>query len=132
MKILEIAALENWYKSNFQNNLSGRRILFEDISPLLNNLKSSEFEKSTLGYSEKNNPICKIKIGNGAKRILVWSQMHGNESTGTKAIFDLFQFFENPGMFQVECQRILDNCTIWFVPMLNPDGSDAFTTCEFK
>jgi hypothetical protein len=127
MKILEIAALENWYKSNFQNNLSGRRILFEDISPLLNNLKSSEFEKSTLGYSEKNSPICKIKIGNGAKRILVWSQMHGNESTGTKAIFDLFQFFENPGTFQVQCQRILDNCTIWFVPMLNPDGSDVFT-----
>jgi hypothetical protein len=127
MKILEIAALENWYKSNFQNKLSGRRILFEDIAPLLKNLKSGEFEKSTLGYSEKNIPICKVKIGSGAKRILVWSQMHGNESTGTKAMFDLFQFFENPEMFQEESQRILDNCTIWFVPMLNPDGSAAFT-----
>ena len=127
MKILEIAALENWYKSNFQNSLSGRRILFEDISPLLQNLDDEKFEKSTLGYSEKNNPIREIKIGRGPKKILIWSQMHGNESTGTKAMFDLFQFFENPGIFQDDCQKILDNCTLWFVPMLNPDGSSAFT-----
>lgn len=127
MKILEIAALENWYTTHFQNTLFGRRILFEDISPLLSNLKDEVFEKSVLGNSEKNNPICQVQIGSGSKRILVWSQMHGNESTGTKAMFDLFRFFENPGVFKEVCQRILDNCTICFVPMLNPDGSSAFT-----
>lgn len=127
MKILEIAALENWYTTHFQNKLFGRRILFEDISPLLSNLKDEVFEKSVLGNSEENNPICQVRIGSGSKRILVWSQMHGNESTGTKAMFDLFRFFENPGVFKESCQRILDNCTICFVPMLNPDGSSAFT-----
>ena len=39
-----------------------------------------------LGSSENNVPIYSLKIGTGKKKILLWSQMHGNESTGTKSI----------------------------------------------
>ena len=51
--------------------------------------------------------------------------MHGNESTGTKALFDLFNCFLNTNKEQL--QTILDACTLVFIPMLNPDGAEVYT-----
>lgn len=51
--------------------------------------------------------------------------MHGNESTGTRALFDLFNCFTNTkgGILS----DILENCTLLFIPMLNPDGALNYT-----
>lgn len=127
MKIIDKQKLENWYSTNFESRLKGRRILFEDIEPLLNNLNIENFEKEKIGTSEKGTPIYGIKVGSGKKKILIWSQMHGNESTGTKAVFDLFKFFEDSGELMGAKKTILENCTLLFIPILNPDGSDKFT-----
>ena len=127
MKIMDIKTLENWYSANFENRLSGRRILFDDIEPLIRELDDLVFEKNIEGESENNTSIYSIKIGTGKKKVLIWSQMHGNESTGTKAVFDLFKFFKNPDNFGLELNTILDNCTLVFIPILNPDGSEVFT-----
>jgi len=65
------------------NALFGRYITLKDIEPLL--------EKCTpevIGHSVLGKPIYKYIVGNGATRIFMWSQMHGNESTTTKALFD--------------------------------------------
>ncbi|MFA5297020.1 MAG: M14 family zinc carboxypeptidase [Lutibacter sp.] len=127
MNLISIKTIQHWYVENFEKNLKGRRILFKDIAPLLQNL-SSKFKKEILGYSENNIPIHKISIGNGKTKILIWSQMHGNESTGTKALFDLFNFFEKPGdELSTVMETILSNCTIQFIPLLNPDGAIKFT-----
>lgn len=127
MNKTNLDSLENWYQLNFEKKLKGRRILFNDIEPLLNSL-SSKFKKEVIGYSENNIPIYKISIGTGATKILSWSQMHGNESTGTKALFDLFNFFENPtSQFQEVCNTILLNCSLQFIVLLNPDGAIKFT-----
>tara|TARA_R110001583_G_scaffold15058_2_gene62410 strand:+ start:384 stop:1496 length:1113 start_codon:yes stop_codon:yes gene_type:complete len=127
MKLLDKVILENWYKANFENNLKGRRILFEDIFPLIQKL-SSKFKKEIIGYSSTNIPIYKISIGSGKIKILSWSQMHGNESTGTKALFDLFNFFKNPTQdFEEISNSILSNCTLQFIVLLNPDGAIKFT-----
>ncbi len=127
MKLIDVKKLELLYSENFEKNLKGRRILFEDIDPLLQKL-SSKFKKEILGHSENNIPIYKISIGTGKIKILIWSQMHGNESTGTKAVFDLFNFFEecNAELSEVYDQ-IFKNCTIQFIPLLNPDGAIKFT-----
>ena len=50
------------------------------------------FDHQVIGYSVNNLPIHAIDIGNGKTKILLWSQMHGNESTTTKAILDFFNF----------------------------------------
>lgn len=127
MNLLDIKTLELLYQENFEKNLKGRRILFEDIDPLLQKL-SSKFEKEILGHSENNIPIYKISVGTGNIKILIWSQMHGNESTGTKALFDLFNFFEKDNAELSEIiNSILINCTIQFIPLLNPDGAIKFT-----
>ena len=127
MKLINAAILENWYRTNFESKLKGRRILFDNIEPLIKNL-SSKFNKEIIGYSENNIPIYKISIGTGAIKILSWSQMHGNESTGTKALFDLFNFFDrNDTLLKGISDVILNNCTLQFIVLLNPDGAVKFT-----
>lgn len=127
MNGLNTESLNNWYDSNFENNLHGRRILFEDIFPLINNL-SPNFKKTILGHSENGIPIYKISIGSGKTKILCWSQMHGNESTGTKALFDLFKFFDsNNSNLKIISDTIINKCQLEFIVMLNPDGAINFT-----
>ncbi len=127
MKNLCLKKIDDWYKSNFENKLRGRRILFEDIDPILKNL-SSNFKKEIIGYSEENIPIYKISIGTGKIKVLVWSQMHGNESTGTKALFDLFRLFDSDDIYAREIsESILNTCKLEFIVLLNPDGAINFT-----
>jgi hypothetical protein len=66
-----------------------------------------------------------LDIGTGKMRVLIWSQMHGNEATGTKALFDLFNYFTNTT--DIEIKIILAACTLVFIPMLNPDGAEVYT-----
>ncbi|MDV7188288.1 M14 family zinc carboxypeptidase [Lutibacter sp. TH_r2] len=120
---MDIQTIQNWYKENFENNLSGRRILFTDIEALLNTLPSS-YHKKIIGNSENGIPIYQISIGSGKTKVLIWSQMHGNESTGTKAMFDLFKFLADNNTI---AKTILNNCELVFIPLLNPDGAIRFT-----
>ncbi|MFK5878762.1 MAG: M14 family zinc carboxypeptidase [Flavobacteriaceae bacterium] len=124
MQSIKLENIEKWYAGNFESNLSGLRILYDDISPLIKNLK---FEKKLLGHSTNGIPIHKIKIGKGPKRILIWSQMHGNESTGTKALFDLFNFLGDLSQNSEIVKSILEECTLICIPMLNPDGAITYT-----
>ena len=109
------------YQSLKATSLKSRVLSNSDIEPLLN-LLSDKFEVSVLGHSEAGLPIHGVKIGSGSKRILLWSQMHGNESTTTKALFDLFNFLELD-----DFNAFLDTCTLFIIPILNPDGAMAYT-----
>ncbi len=53
---------------------------------------------SPLGKSVKNRLIHKVTLGSGKIKILMWSQMHGNETTTTKAALDLINYLniKNP------------------------------------
>ncbi len=127
MNLINPDKLERWYSLNFEKKLCGRRILFIDIHPLIQNLDAM-FEKEILGYSENKIPIYKISIGAGVKKILIWSQMHGNECTGTKSLFDLFKLFRTEDdSLQDIVEDLLSNCKLVFIVMLNPDGASSFT-----
>jgi hypothetical protein len=124
MSLLTISFLETLFKEKKESSLFGKWIRFKDIKQLFKKYEAN-FEVSQLGTSEKEIPIYKLKIGTGNKRILLWSQMHGNESTGTKSLFDLFNCFLNAT--EKEIQMILETCTLVFIPMLNPDGAEVYT-----
>jgi len=126
MQSINLNKLEEWYADNFESKLSGLQIILDDIEPLVQNLQN-DFSVKKAGFSENGLPIYKISTGNGKKRVLIWSQMHGNESTGTKALFDLFNFFTNSGELSAVKEQILNNCTLIFIPMLNPDGAIIYT-----
>ena len=103
------------------SDLAGRYITNADILPLLNNL-SEEFSTEIIGHSEQNRPIYSVAVGKGATKILIWSQMHGNESTCTKALFDAFNFLK-----LASSSYILQHCSLVIIPILNPDGAEVYT-----
>ncbi len=120
-----IKALFEDYNSFKNHKISGRYIQQKDIQVLLDNL-GEEFSLKEIGASVLGKPIHSIQFGNGPIKILAWSQMHGNESTTTKAVFDLLNYIsihkEEPLV-----QSILNNCSLCIIPMLNPDGAEAYT-----
>jgi hypothetical protein len=54
----------------------------------------------------------------------MWSQMHGNESTTTKALFDVFNTLISGNSI---IEHIINTCTLYIIPILNPDGAEAYT-----
>lgn len=129
MEILNPHVLETIYSSKKETALFGKWIHYAHISPLLSKL-SSTTDVSIIGYSVKNVPIHSVQFGSGEKKVLIWTQMHGNESTGTKALFDFFNCIttSDDPIFQ----SILKQCTILCIPMLNPDGSLNYTRVNAK
>jgi hypothetical protein len=84
---------------------------------------SGFIRREQAGASVEGRAIERVTVGSGPKRILLWSQMHGDEATATSAILDLLRFF---GVHRGEpwVDRILRAYTLDFVPMLNPDGAE--------
>ena len=85
------------------------------------------FEVNLLGYSVLDRPIQMISMGQGTVDVLMWSQMHGNESTATRSILDLLSFFERNHNTNKNVEDLLKNLSIHFIPMLNPDGAFLWT-----
>lgn len=118
--------IESWYRDNFEAHLRGRYVTLEMIEPLLEKYKNN-FEITIPGISENGKNIPMVKIGNGEKVILAWSQMHGNEATTTKAIFDLIKFFDQKDYFQKEIEQFSSKHSLFIIPILNPDGAELYT-----
>jgi hypothetical protein len=53
-------------------------------------------------------------------RVLITSQIHGNEVLGTQALVKLMQKFAAGGN---EVNEILENVTLWLMPRVNPEGA---------
>jgi hypothetical protein len=79
----------------------------------------------TIGQSLLGREIRAVTIGNGPTRVLLWSQMHGDEATATMSVSDLFRFFAEDRSTPLR-QRLERELTIVVVPMLNPDGAELF------
>lgn len=124
METLVQSFIKDIFEQNKETDLYGKWITFLDIQPLFKK-HESVFSIKQIGTSEEGRPINQLKIGKGKKNILIWSQMHGNESTGTKALFDLFNCFTNTTVPQLK--KIVETCTLLFIPMLNPDGALKYT-----
>ena len=107
-------------------SVKGRYITIEDLEKFLIKLNnSSKVSFKIIGTSEENRNIYQIKIGKGSKKILIWTQMHGNECTGTKSAIDLINFMNTSDNEIID--QILTSCTIKIIPILNPDGAEYFT-----
>lgn len=83
------------------------------------------FTVAEIGRSVMGRPLRRIDFGDGDIPVLLWSQMHGNESTATRALVDVLRYLrDNAGAPRV--QRIHDRLAITVVPLLNPDGAALF------
>jgi len=115
--------LQKILKDNKEYSLYHRYITNEHIIPLLNDFRS-EYDVKIIGNSVNLEPINSITVGHGPKKILIWSQMHGNESTTTKALFDILNVFKSKNKI---VDTIITNCTLKIIPILNPDGARLYT-----
>jgi len=84
------------------------------------------FEIQLLGHSVEDRPIRMVSVGHGNVDVLMWSQMHGNESTATRSIVDLLSFISE-NYKQKSVNSLLQDLRIHFIPMLNPDGASRWT-----
>lgn len=104
------------YQDYKEKLLFGRYINNESLFKLK---KSYDF--SIIGESSNNLPVFSLKTGTGPIKILMWSQMHGNESTSTKALFDCLSFFDKYD------RGVFSKVTLMIIPILNPDGALNYT-----
>jgi hypothetical protein len=117
---------KDWYNNNFESRLAGRYVTLEHIDPILKSCPKS-IGVSSVGTSEEGRRIPMLKIGSGSKIVLAWSQMHGNESTTTKACFDFLKFISQKEHFKEETEAFLNSFTLFIIPILNPDGAARYT-----
>lgn len=78
-----------------------------------------------IGLSWSGRSIQMLSVGTGEAKILLWSQMHGDEPSATPALLDIADYLlahaDDPAV-----RAILDNFTLLMIPMLNPDGAEVY------
>jgi hypothetical protein len=115
------------YNKYREVKLEGLWIHYKHLLPLYTALNKTVINNKIIGYSKNKLPIHQISLGRGQIKILLWSQMHGDESTATKVIFDLINYLSSGNQDDKNLVNLLNNCTLIFVPLLNPDGAFLYT-----
>ena len=116
--------IDSFSHLNYKNPLiEGRYVSPIDLKPITN-LWDSFVVKGLSGVSVNGNSIPVYRFGSGDKTILMWSQMHGNESTTTKGLVDFIGFLTAASQTS---NHMLKQCTLIVIPILNPDGAVAYT-----
>ncbi|TRX30854.1 peptidase M14 [Flavobacterium sp. ZT3R18] len=115
--------LEQLFIQNKEDLIKGRYLTLDSITPLLerNNIKK---DVKIIGESVLGEPIYRYQVGTGETKIFLWSQMHGNESTTTKALFDFINVLNSKTDL---ARRLLGAFTFYCIPILNPDGAKLYT-----
>jgi beta-lactamase class A len=92
------------------------------VGPLVDSAPALTREE--IGRSTENRPLYLVRHGGGPERVLLWSQMHGDETTASRALADIFNYIARfPDEPRV--RRWAERLTILAIPMLNPDGAEA-------
>jgi hypothetical protein len=85
-----------------------------------------EIAMERAGESIQGRPIQLLRIGRGERRVLLWSQMHGDEPSATPALLDLVEYLLTHRA-DPDAAVVLERLELVLVPMLNPDGAAAYT-----
>ncbi|PHN08296.1 M14 family metallopeptidase [Flavilitoribacter nigricans] len=118
-------ALNRSYENYKENSLTNRRIKHDEIERIVQQL-DAPFRVSTAGSSYQGRNIYEVTYGEGPVKVMLWSQMHGNEPTATMAMMDIFRFLQADDEFNLLRRQFRKKLTLVFVPMLNPDGAECY------
>ena len=81
------------------------------------------FTMEDAGTSVEGRMLSMVRTGTGPRRVMLWSQMHGDEPTATLALLDIMN-----GMIgwrsEPWCATMLQDISIVILPLLNPDGAE--------
>lgn len=122
-RIMNFKSLHNAVKDT---SVMGRYLPEDRLKKLIDLDKKNQTYR-LLGSSENGRDIHGILIGRGEKRVLAWSQMHGNESTTTKGIIDFVRLLSQDALLWEYVSGVLNQFTFLIIPILNPDGAQLYT-----
>ncbi|MBD3586748.1 hypothetical protein HHX48_13450 [Salinimonas sp. HHU 13199] len=118
-------AVSHYFDELHWPSLHQSHLTLDDIQPILKTLSSdTAIDVSLVGHSYHGRPIHRICMGNGEKRIMGWTQMHGDEPTATAAVLDWFNLLASVPEHIAE-STLFSQCRLCFIVMLNPDGAQA-------
>lgn len=80
-------------------------------------------ELEVAGHSNQGLEIYKATVGHGDKVVLIQSEIHGNEKTGTVALVNMLKQLATNN--SPKYQQLREELTIIAMPMMNPDASEA-------
>jgi hypothetical protein len=116
----ELAALHD---RHLVRAISSRVFTHQQYWDAVSSFTTGPINKAEVGRSAEGRPLYLLTYGQGATRVLLWSQMHGDESTASMAVADLLRYLHNG---DERTRRWAERLTIHMVPMLNPDGAERF------
>ncbi|HMB63486.1 MAG TPA: hypothetical protein VKN36_10460, partial [Eudoraea sp.] len=87
---------EEQYRAIKVKSVSGRYVTNSDINAFLEG-PGINCDVDIPGFSVEERPIFAVNLGRGKTKVLMWSQMHGNESTTTKGVLDLIHYLNADG-----------------------------------
>src|SRR3990172_1399500 len=105
---------------------SRRHLTPSGLHPVLERLAAGSrglIRLERAGSSFEGRPLYTVTAGSGPVRVLLWSQMHGDESTATRALADLLSHIARTADAE-RPRALLSGLPITAVPMLNPDGAE--------
>lgn len=114
------------YSIYHDNSINTRRFKHDDIMAIVEKL-GSDFKVKQVCTSVEGRAIKLISYGNGPINLLMWSQMHGDETTATRSIMDVFRWLAADDQYNPVRAKIKSAITWHFIPMLNPDGASRYT-----
>ncbi len=115
------------YKNYYVGKINTNRFTHQSFINALDKFEGkSQLSFKEIGHSAEGRVIKSVTFGQGKAKLLVWSQMHGNESTATRAILDILKFLITDDEFNSFREELAQQLTIQFIPMLNPDATNRF------
>ncbi len=115
---------DDWQRQHI-TRIDPSRVRHADLKRYLDGLRAEGIAVIEVGRSVANREIYQMEFGTGPMRVLMWSQMHGDEPTATSALIDMFHYLQRnravPWVADLS-RRI----TLRAVPMLNPDGAELY------
>ncbi len=123
----QLGRLWKSYSKYHSESVSTQRFSVEKILSVVRSLSGNElYEVEKAGSSIEGSDIYLVHAGKGKTNVLLWSQMHGDEPTATMALLDLFNFLADDDEYNDLRGQLLNNLSLYFIPLLNPDGAQKF------
>ncbi|CAM3917202.1 M14 family zinc carboxypeptidase [Kibdelosporangium persicum] len=88
----------------------------------LQRVSKGRLKVETAGRSTRGRAIHRVTVGTGPKVMVVSSEIHGNEKTGTDALLRILDFLGTSE--SAHAKRLRATITFVAVPKLNPDGAE--------
>lgn len=96
---------------------------WDAVLPILEGAEGFRIEE--IGASAEGRPLRHVAWGEGPTAVLLWSQMHGDESTASMALADIFRFLGTHSDHAL-AGLLRERTTLHFLPVMNPDGAARF------